>query len=126
MTVVLDTNVLVDHLRGNDQATRALERLRAADDAIAASVLTRSELRAGVRPRDRGKLEALFAEVAWIAVDEAIADEAGLLASRYRRSHAAIEIVDYVVAATVGILRARLWTLNLKHFPMFPELEPPY
>ena len=57
---------------------------------------------------------------------EPIAEEAGLLARRYRRSHGAIDVVDYVVAASAQVHDAEVWTLNVKHFPMVEGLRAPY
>jgi predicted nucleic acid-binding protein len=49
-----------------------------------------------------------------------------MLANQYLRSHPGVDPVDYVIAATVTQLAAKLWIRNVKHFPMFPDLEPPY
>ena len=55
-----------------------------------------------------------------------LADRAGELATRHFRSHPGVDTVDFLIAATVDLLGAELWTLNTKHFPMIPDLEPPY
>ncbi len=55
-----------------------------------------------------------------------LADEAGELASRYLRSHPGVDTVDYLVAATTQLLNAQLYTMNIKHFPMFENLKPAY
>jgi hypothetical protein len=44
---------------------------------------------------------------------------------RFRRSHA-LETPDALIAATATHHQLQLTTLNLKHFPMFPELKRPY
>jgi predicted nucleic acid-binding protein len=62
----------------------------------------------------------------WIGVSDEIADEAGRLARRYRRSHAGVGIVDFIIAATARSLAGDLWTHNARHFPMFASLRPPY
>lgn len=126
MTVVLDTAVLVDHLRDEPAATAALESLVIADRLLAASVMTRVELHVGARPHQAVMLEALDGLIDWVAVDEAIGGAACALARRYGRSHGTIDPVDYVIAATVTTLGAELWTRNVRHFPMFPALRPPY
>lgn len=51
---------------------------------------------------------------------------AGRLAQRYHASHGGIDTVDYVIAAAAESLGASLLTLNVRHFPMFPDLEPAY
>ncbi len=55
-----------------------------------------------------------------------IAEQAGALAARFVRSHPGIEVVDYLIAASVQRLDGELWTRNVRHFPMFPALAPPY
>lgn len=65
-------------------------------------------------------------EPRWANVDLPLADRAGALARRYQRSHRGIELPDYLVAAGAELLGARLLTTNVGHFPMFPDLEPPY
>lgn len=124
--IVADTSILIDHLRGRSKARALLHRARADGETLTASVLTRVEVLAGVRSGEEEGTAALLGELVWIAVDEEVADVAGSFADRFGRSHAAIDVVDYVVAATVQQRGATLWTTNVRHFPMFPELEPPY
>jgi predicted nucleic acid-binding protein len=59
-------------------------------------------------------------------VTDMIAHCAGELRRRYRRSHCAIGLVDYLIAATALVHGLELVTLNIKHFPMFADLEPPF
>ena len=63
--------------------------------------------------------------VDWVEVTEGIADGAGALARRYRKSHSGVDIADCVIAATTSACGAELWTRNIKHFPMFPRLTTP-
>lgn len=51
---------------------------------------------------------------------------AGEYLRTFRRSHAGIDTVDYVVAASVRLHGAELATLNVKHFPMIEGLRPPW
>lgn len=55
-----------------------------------------------------------------------LAERAGLLANRYLPSHPEVDPVDHIIAATVELHDAVLWTRNLEHLPMFPDLQPPY
>jgi predicted nucleic acid-binding protein len=124
--IVADTSVLVDNLRGRPEARMALNEALVAGEQITASVLTKTEILAGVRRGEERGTQALLGAIDWVPVDEAIAEAAGRLARRYRESHPGVEIVDFVVAATAQELAATLWTTNVKHFPMFRELAPPY
>ncbi len=126
MTVVVDTSVLVDHLRGDDRARRVLSERARAGDALSASVLTKVELLAGMRAEEEERTRQLLEILDWREVDDELAERAGALASRFLLSHPGVEVVDYVIAATVERLGAELLTRNRKHFPMFPDLTDPY
>jgi predicted nucleic acid-binding protein len=45
---------------------------------------------------------------------------------QYRRSHANISLGDYLIAATADVQGLTLASLNVRHFPMFETLEPPF
>jgi predicted nucleic acid-binding protein len=60
------------------------------------------------------------------SVRVASGDEADTLARRYGSSHSGIDAVDYCVAASARVHGLDLWTLNVRDFPMFPNLEPPW
>lgn len=126
MTLLLDTSVLIDHLRGDAGAQRALTEAVDRGDRLACSVVTKVELLAGMRPGEESATRRLFGVIGWLAVDDSIAERAGLLANRYLKSHPGVDPVDYIVAATAEEHDAVLWTRNLKQFPMFESLATPY
>lgn len=126
MSVLLDTPVIVDHLRADARASALLERLFREEDRVWAAVPTRTEVLAGMRPREQRPMASLFELISWVEIDIAIADAAGELARRYRRSHSGIDTTDYLIAAAAESVGARLVTLNIKHFPMFPDLDRAY
>lgn len=80
----------------------------------------------GARPSEVGHTRALLDSLRWHDVTVELADAAGGLAARYLRSHAGIDIVDYLVAAATQRLEATLLTRNVRHFPMFEGLRPAY
>lgn len=126
MNVLVDSSVLIDHLRGDPRATQLLaEHLRAGDE-VWGVVVTRTEILAGMRSSERPATVHLLAQPFWLEVDVELADQAGRLARQYRRSHPGIGAVDFLIAAGVERLGARFLTGNIKHFPMFPGLEPAY
>jgi predicted nucleic acid-binding protein len=122
--IVLDTSVLIAHLRGDERATRFLLDIPTADRV--ASVLARIEVEGGMRSDERRPVASLFGVIRLLPVTDQIARRAGELLRAYRRSHTGIDLVDYAVAATAELHGARLATLNIKDFPMFPDLAPPY
>ncbi len=132
MTVLLDTSVVIDLLRGNRAALDAVRGAVEAGHDLAASVVVKVEVLAGMRPHEEQPTRRLLDGIEWIAVDDLIAEGAGMLANQYARSHSGIDPMDYIIAATVHATTARqdqnvrLWTRNVKHFPMFANLVPPY
>lgn len=122
--VVVDTNVLVDVLRGVPEAVAALEQ-RAAEEVVIPSMV-RFELLAGARPSEMASISSLLDACLDAPVDASVAEAAAGLARRYLPSHSGIDPIDYVVAATARLLDAQLLTRNVKHFPMFARLKVPY
>lgn len=124
--VVVDTSVLIDHLRGDARAKEALEEIIAAGDELWASTVVRTEVLAGMRPDEEQATLALLAALRWQDVSTEIADRAGELARRYLKSHPGLDTVDYLIAATAQELSASVLTQNVNHFPMFVGLESAY
>lgn len=120
---VLDTTVLVDHLRGSSEARLFLA---AFDEPPLASEMVRAEVIRGLRSRERAHAERLFGLIDWVPVGEAVARLAGEYGRRYRRSQQDIGLADLIVAATATELGTTPATANVRHFPMFPRLRSPY
>jgi predicted nucleic acid-binding protein len=123
MSVLLDSDVLVDYLRGLRAAGRYVDGLAATPTC---SEVTRVEVLRGMRSNERRVTERFLATIRWVQVDEEISALAGELGRRFRRSHGALGLADLVIAATAERRRVPLATLNVRHFPMFPELVPAY
>lgn len=126
MKILLDTSVLIDHLRGFEAATAYLEEVKSRGDEPWSVTVVRTEVLAGMQPRNEESTRAFLSEIDWLDVDPALADRAGDLARQYLKSHPGVDTIDYIVAASADALEAQLATTNLKHFPMFPELKKPY
>jgi predicted nucleic acid-binding protein len=124
--MLLDTNVLVEVLRGRPTARDWLGRSRAENGRLATSVVTVTEITGGMRSAERSTVAGLLGTLDVIAVDELTAHRAGELMRRYRRSHQGIGIVDHLIAATAQLHGMELATLNVRHFPMFDDLQPPF
>ncbi len=123
--LVLDSSVLIAYLKGVPEARDAVRPAIVAGEA-AASVLVRVEIEGGMRSGGRGPVARLMGALQLVPVSDPIAARAGELLRRYRRSHQGIDVVDYVIGATAETLAAELLTLNVKHFPMFKGLRPPF
>ena len=126
MTVLVDTPVIIDHLRSDPRAVQLLVDLFEREELVWAATPTRTEVLADIREPERGPMSELFAILSWVDIDIGVADAAGELARRYRSSHSGIDTTDYLIAAAAQSVGAELLTLNVRHFPMFPGLVPAY
>ncbi len=125
MSALVDTSILIDYLRGHASAGDLLERERAAD-VLHASEITRIEVLAGMRPAEEDATRALLSTLVWHPVDAEIAEEAGALGRQWLPSHHTIDSADLAIAATAVRTDARLLTRNVRHFPMFTDLQAAY
>jgi len=125
MTVLVDTSVMIDALRGVPDAVSLL-RTRRLDGALHASEISKLEVLVGMLPHEERVTRALLDVFSWHPVDDEIAEIAGELGRRWHRKHCGIDGADLAIAATVCALEAELLTRNVKHFPMFEGLAAPY
>jgi len=123
VSVVFDTSILIDVLRGD---AGALGYVRRVTDVPTCSEVTRIEVARGLRSGERTSAEQLFRTLHWVALDEPIARRAGELGRRWDRHRPGISLADLVIAATAEQVDAELATANVRHFPMFEDLQPPY
>lgn len=107
--VLVDTDIFIDHLRGQ----RVIEVGR---NRLHYSVITRAELFAGSTASDA--VTMLLAPFREIGVDRAVAERAG----RVRRE-AGIPIADALIAATALEHRLTVATRNSRHFQMVRGLR---
>lgn len=124
--ILVDSDVLIAHLRGVSVARDWLVERRWSGASMAISVVSVTEICGGMRSPERVAVERLLTSFDQLPVDAEIAREAGELMRRYRRSHQAIGIGDHLIAATAQVVGAELATLNVEHFPMFRSLKPPF
>ena len=121
--VLLDTDVLIDFLRGNPKAIALVNKY---SDRIILSTIVVTELYAGVKGKpELIVLDNLIAVFDLIAVTPKIARTAGLYKRDYYKSHG-LSIADAIIAASCELEKLELKTLNVKHYPMIKNLKPAY
>jgi predicted nucleic acid-binding protein len=122
--ILVDSDVLIAHLRGAPAARDWLVEARRRD-RLAISVVTIVEVVCGssVERREVWRLLSAFKVE---PATEVVARRAGDMMRRYRAGHAGVGLGDYLIAATVDVKGLELATLNVRNFPMFPDLRPPF
>lgn len=117
--LLVDTDVLVEHLRGRDEAADYLENLTA---DLYLSVISVAELFVGVKGDEEEKsLEQLLLAFVILPVTEKAARLGGRYRRDYKPSHGT-GLADALIAATAEELGLRLVTFNHSHFPMVSEV----
>jgi predicted nucleic acid-binding protein len=124
--ILVDSDVLIAHLRGVSAARAWLTTARVAGGPLAASVVSVVEITGGMRSTERREVWRLLGALRVEDINEVVARRAGELMRRYRRSHQAIGFGDYLVAATADVRGLELATLNTRHYPMFKGLRAPF
>ena len=126
MKLLVDTSVLIDHLRGVPAAVELLTGAAESGDELWSPTVVRTEVLAGMRSGEERATHNLLDVLRWQEVTIEIADRAGTMARTYLPAYPGVDTVDYLIAATAAELAAELRTMNVKHFPMFPNLLPAY
>jgi hypothetical protein len=118
MSVMVDSDILIDVSRGRDaDLISRWTELGNSDVVILYSPVSAAELWAGARPAEHGPLSDLFGALKCVPIDEATGRQAGDYIRRFGKSHA-VELGDALIAAGAVLNGAMLWTKNRKHYPM--------
>ena len=112
---LLDTNILIEFLKGNPQTIQQLETI---DDPLAISVITQMELFYGaLNKRELKQLDMFTNSFEIIHITPSISRHATALIKEYAKSHN-LDIPDSLIAATAIVNSLPLFTYNTKdsHF----------
>lgn len=120
--LLLDTDVLIEYLRGRPEAVEYLEGL---ETDLLVSAITVAELFVGARNDEEERfLDQFLSTFTILPVTEGVGRLGGLFRREYGRSHGT-GLADALIAATAEESGARLVTFNERHFPMV-EARVPY
>ena len=121
--LLIDTDVLIEYLRGRSETVEYLEGLTSDLYLLVASV---AELFAGIKGNEEeNSLEQLLQAFVILPVTEKAARLGGLYRREYRPSYGT-GLADALIAATAEEAGADLVTFNRRHFPMVHRITVPY
>jgi predicted nucleic acid-binding protein len=126
MRLVVDADVLIDVFLDVSSAIDLLAAVRRRGDEIMSITPIRTEVLRGASPGSLSAVEAFLSNIRWLDVDVDLADRAGEIGRPFQRSHQGISVTDLLLSAAVDRVGGQLLTRNVRHFPMFPELQPAY
>lgn len=123
--VILDTNVIIDHLRQPKTKESYLVKIakQKPKETLAISIISIQELYEGKSTKDEEKEQYLLATICPLKIlpyTYEVAQLAGEIARDLSRS---IELADAAIAATVILNGSQLFTLNRKDFHGIKALE---
>jgi predicted nucleic acid-binding protein len=121
--MLVDTDILIDYLRGHPEAGSFLEsRL----DEVSISAVSVAELYQGVREgRERTLLARMVSALTVLPLTTEIAERAGLFRRDFRAT-TGCGLADCLIAATAARHGLELATLNGRHFRMLERVVTPY
>lgn len=123
--VILDTNIIIDHLRQRGEKETILMRVAStvAKENLAISLISVQELYEGRSTQEKEKGEYLLATITPLKVLSYTYEIAQLAGEIARDQKEPIEFADAAIAATTIVNGASLLTLNEKDFIGIEELE---
>lgn len=119
--VLVDTDVLIWYLRGNEKAAKSLESL----DSFCISVVTYMELVRGMRnAKELRTLKQTLREweVKVVQIESEISMKAAMYVEEYFLSHS-MQLADALIAATASHLGAEILTANDKHYKHLKDIK---
>jgi len=109
LMLLLDTNILIDVLRGEEPALRWLEE----QSQVAISVITWIEVLVGCPDGEAGRVEAWLESFPRLPLDQAIARETVQLRQRH-----GLKVPDAIILATARCHGLTLATRSSRDFPV--------
>ena len=115
---LVDTTVLIAHLRGDEAITRMLLDLLAGRHSLGTSCVNVAEVERGVRPKERKAATDLLSRLHFLETTREAAVRAGRYQAEFERRGRTIHTADALIAGTARAHGAILVTDNVRDFPM--------
>jgi predicted nucleic acid-binding protein len=115
---LLDTTMVIAHLRGDGAVTAFLLDRLAEGHSLATSCVNVAEIERGVRPRERKAARHLVGRLGFLPTTREAAVRAGRYQADFEKRGVTIHTADALVAGTARAHGAILLTDNVRDFPM--------
>jgi len=124
MAYLIDSDVLIWHLRGHEptvQLLRALAQRSREEKAVSplgCSVISVFEVRVGMHPGEEAVTERFLSALERYPVGEVIAERAADYYRAFVKQGITLHIADLIIAVTAAEYELTLVSYNQDHFPM--------
>lgn len=119
--ILIDSDVLIDHLRGKPEAVTYLRRLEANGEILCTCAIVIAEVESGLSIPQSLAVNPIIERLYVLECDVSAARQAGRWRYAYARAGIALSLPDSMIAATAYTHGATILTRNVRHYPM-PEL----
>ena len=117
---VLDTNILIEILKGNN---KTISELQALNSSYVISTISYMELIYGaLNNAEVKKIEKFISNFEVLEIDSEISLKALSLIKKYAKSHS-LDIPDALIASTAIVKNYKLFTYNRKDFKYIDKLQ---
>jgi predicted nucleic acid-binding protein len=118
MRVYIDSDILIWHLRGERKAAGLFQALiQEKGTELWIGALQRAEVVFFMRPGEASATMSLLSRFKTAPVTQEVVDDGGEIYRKWHPTHG-IDVNDAILAATVAATGGKLYTLNVKHYPM--------
>lgn len=115
---LLDTDVLVEYLRGTDSAVELVNRLYRSGNVLATCCINIAEVFSGLSERHVEAASKLMDGLAYLDITREASRLAGFYRYSFARQGVQLSTTDAIIAATAMKHSATLITGNRRHYPM--------
>ena len=115
---LLDTNVIIDHVKHRRHALEAVRQIVGAGDDLCVSDIVLTEVITGMFPAAEPRTRVLLKLAVFLPMSAAAAEIAGKWRFDFARRGVSISLPDAMVAAVGHQHHATIVTANVRHFPM--------
>ena len=114
---LLDTNILIHMLRGEERSVRLVRSLLEAGHTLATCGIVAAEVYSGMRPKDAQATKQLLRSLRWFDMDAGVAEGAGFMRRDFSAKGITLSLADCLIASVSMVNGATLVTENVRDFP---------
>ena len=115
---LLDTTILINHLRGHPEVAELITSLAGQGHQLGLCCINVAELYSGLNPGEQARAEGLVDSLDFYEITREAAKQAGRFRYDFARRGITLSSADTLIAATAIEEVATLITANVRDFPM--------